>query len=104
MPTKTKQPAPVVRVLRNFQITIPASLRKKAALNEGDFLEVRNSKNGILLKPRTVIDRKKALRDLQKTFAKINKNSPYAGMSDDEIMEEAIKIVAEVRAEDKSKK
>ena len=94
---------PLVKIQRKFQITIPVSLRKQIALGEGDMLEAIASKGGILLKPQTVVDRKKVVGNLRKIFADMGEKSPCQGMSDEEIMEEAIKTIAEVRAERKTK-
>jgi AbrB family looped-hinge helix DNA binding protein len=38
------------------QITIPAKIRKKMGLREGDFVEVEETTEGIMLKPRRMID------------------------------------------------
>lgn len=38
------------------QITLPAKLRRKLGLEEGDFVEVEEIPEGILLKPRKLID------------------------------------------------
>ncbi|MHB0916090.1 MAG: AbrB/MazE/SpoVT family DNA-binding domain-containing protein [Thermoleophilia bacterium] len=38
------------------QITLPAKLRRKLGLVEGDFVEVEETAEGILLKPRKLID------------------------------------------------
>lgn len=38
------------------QITLPVKLRRKLGLEEGDFVEVEETPDGILLKPRKLID------------------------------------------------
>lgn len=48
---------PLVKVNRNFQITIPASIRKEYDIEEGDFVEARDTKRGILLKPKLLLDK-----------------------------------------------
>lgn len=51
----------VLLKLRRFaQITLPAELRKKFNLSEGDYLEAEIVEEGILLKPVAVIEREKA--------------------------------------------
>ena len=45
----------LVKVRRHFQITLPGSLRKKFDINEGDYMEVEDKKEGILIKPVRVI-------------------------------------------------
>ncbi len=45
----------LIKVKNRFQITIPAFLRKQFNIAEGDYMEIENSKNGILIKPVKVI-------------------------------------------------
>jgi AbrB family looped-hinge helix DNA binding protein len=51
---------PLVRIKRFSQVTLPPDMRKKFHLNEGDYLEAEATGDGILLKPVTVVERKKA--------------------------------------------
>lgn len=41
----------LLKVRRFSQITLPAKVRRKFKLSEGDYLEVKEIKEGILLKP-----------------------------------------------------
>jgi AbrB family looped-hinge helix DNA binding protein len=41
----------VVRVKGNFQITLPAEVRKKLKIEVGDYLEAENTKEGIVIRP-----------------------------------------------------
>lgn len=50
----------LVRIKRFSQVTLPPDVRKKFNLNEGDYLEAEAVPEGILLKPVTVVERKKA--------------------------------------------
>lgn len=50
----------LVRIKRFSQVTLPPDVRKKFNLNEGDYLEAEVVPEGILLKPVTVVERKKA--------------------------------------------
>lgn len=47
-------------VRRDGQITLPISIRKDFNLHEGDIMEVETSLNGILLKPKRLIDSSQA--------------------------------------------
>jgi AbrB family looped-hinge helix DNA binding protein len=47
----------LARVQRHFQITIPATVRKKLSLKEGDVVDFEVRGEGILIKPQTTIDR-----------------------------------------------
>lgn len=48
------------RIQRHFQITIPATIRKRLNLKEGDIMDFEVSEEGILLKPQETIDRSQA--------------------------------------------
>jgi AbrB family looped-hinge helix DNA binding protein len=52
---------PLVRVLRNGQITMPKGLRKVLGIKEGDVLEATLGKAGVLLKPKVLIDKESIL-------------------------------------------
>lgn len=45
-----------ISVRRNGSVTIPAEIRRMARLAEGDVLEVEVTSEGILLRPKRVID------------------------------------------------
>lgn len=45
-----------ITVRRNGSVTIPADIRRAARLAEGDVLEVEMTSDGILLRPKKVID------------------------------------------------
>ena len=50
---------PLVTVKAKFQVTIPAGLRKDIDLREGDLMEATLVGDGILLRPKDVVDRKR---------------------------------------------
>lgn len=50
----------LVRVLRGGQVTLPADIREKLKLAQGDYLEAEVVENGVLLKPASDVERKKA--------------------------------------------
>lgn len=47
----------VVKVNKNYQITIPASVRRKLNISQGDFLEAIATKDGILYRIKELVDR-----------------------------------------------
>lgn len=58
MQTVTRgQHMPYVRVKTKGQVTLPAEFRRDLNLKEGDLLEALVERGGILLKPKTVVDR-----------------------------------------------
>lgn len=48
---------PYVKIKTKGQVTIPAQLRRDLNLQEGDLLEAVVERGGIVLKPKTVVDR-----------------------------------------------
>jgi AbrB family looped-hinge helix DNA binding protein len=50
----------LVRLLRGGQVTLPAELRQKLKLAQGDYLEAEMVENGVLLKPVSVVERERA--------------------------------------------
>jgi len=48
---------PLVKVIRNGQITIPKELRAALGIEEGDLLEVKLNKGGMTIKPKTAVDK-----------------------------------------------
>ena len=47
----------LVTVRKNAQITLPASIRKKAHLDQGDVIEVEVRGDEIVLKPKKLVDK-----------------------------------------------
>ena len=50
----------IVTVRSNGQITLPASIRRQAKINEGDSLAVRVEADGLHLVPQVMVDRQQA--------------------------------------------
>ena len=50
----------IAKIQRNFQITIPAEVRKKARINVGDLVDFEVTEEGIIIKPQETIDRSQA--------------------------------------------
>jgi len=48
---------PLVKVIRNGQITIPKEVRAVLGIEEGDLLEVKLSKGGMTINPKTAVDK-----------------------------------------------
>jgi len=46
----------LIKVKRHYQLTLPAELRKKFNITEGDYMRVEDKDEGILIKPVKVID------------------------------------------------
>ena len=58
--SKEGKMAEIARVRRNFQVTLPASVRKKVPLRVGDLVRVQATEKGILLCPIETVNRAQA--------------------------------------------
>jgi len=90
----------LVRLKRAAQITLPAELRKRFNLEEGDYLEAEAVAEGILLKPIAVIDRQHARQTLREVLDRVHAKLPPSDKSPLEEEEEITRIIKELRRED----
>lgn len=90
---------PFVTVKSKFQVTIPAKLRKDIDLHEGDIMEVALVTDGILFKPKELVDREAAADRIAAQFAATPVSPDDLGRSEDDIMQDAIAEIAESRRE-----
>ena len=89
----------LVTVKPKFQVTIPAKLRKGLDLHEGDLLEATVVGDGILFRPKEVVDRNAAADRTASILSQIEPSPEDAGRSEDEIMEDIIADIAQLRRE-----
>ncbi len=71
----------LLKILRSSQITLPAELRRQFGLSEGDYLEAQAVKEGILLKPVSVVERQKAGHALVKLLDRVHAKQPASKLS-----------------------
>jgi AbrB family looped-hinge helix DNA binding protein len=90
----------LVRLKRAAQITLPAELRKRFNLEEGDYLEAEAVEDGILLKPVSVMDREDARRELRALLDRVHTNMPPSDKTPREQEEDITRIIKELRRED----
>ncbi len=90
----------LLKLKRYAQITIPAELRKQFNLEEGDYLEAEAVKDGILLKPVTVMDQQQARQALRTLLDKVHADLPPHDLSSKEQEEEITRVMKELRQED----
>lgn len=79
----------LMRVRRLAQLTLPAEVRRALNVQDGDYLEAKIVKDGVLLKPVAVVERKRAWQRIQKAAGRVRRNEPLA-VEDNEAEEEAI--------------
>ena len=88
---------PLVTVKPKFQVTIPAKLRKGLDLREGDLMEATLVGDGILLRPKEVVDRGGAADRIASVLARTEPSPDDARRSENEILEEILADIAEAR-------
>ena len=69
---------PLVKVIRNGQITIPKGLRSSLRIKDGDLLEIERSGFGLFVKPKVVLDKDEVMRQFFDDVAQIRKNTKGA--------------------------
>lgn len=87
---------PLVKVIRNGQITIPKEIRRSLSIRDGDFLEIERSNSGLLIKPKVIIDRNESAQKFFKQVSQMQKNANEFGPEElDEILAEAVQVAKE---------
>ena len=94
---------PLVTVKSRFQVTIPARLRKGIDLREGDIMEATLVGDGILFRPKQVVDREAAAGRIGTTLAAAEPSPGDVGRSEDEIMDDTVTDIASSRRERRSR-
>jgi AbrB family looped-hinge helix DNA binding protein len=52
-----EQNMPIVKVTRNFQVTIPVEVREQLGIEKGDILEAVVQGKAVMFKPKVLLDR-----------------------------------------------
>ena len=87
----------LLRLRRSAQITLPAELRKQFNLAEGDYLEAEAVKDGILLRPVSIMEREKARKQLIAVMDRVHAKMPPSTKSAAEEEEEITREIKEHR-------
>ena len=90
---------PFVTVKPKFQVTIPAKLRRDIDLREGDIMEATLVDDGILFRPKVVVDRNAAADRIAANFAAAQPQPGGLDRSEDEIMTDTISEIDDSRRE-----
>lgn len=93
---------PIIKVLRNGQLTLPAKFRETLELKQGDLLDAGLEEDKIVLRPVTTIERKRKKEKTRERFFKLmdktwDKNKETDPKEVERIVKEAIE---EVRREE----
>ena len=89
---------PLVKVKEKFQITIPASIRRKLGLKVGDYLELEESEGSIVLRPVAVIDKRKreALEKLERVLEQVQQK--LEDIPEEEVEKDVLEALRDVRS------
>ena len=93
----------LVTLKPKFQVTIPAKLRKGLNLQEGDLMEATIAGDGILLRPKDLVDRSAAANRIESLLDQIEPLPEDADRSEEEIMEDIIADISKARMERRSR-
>ncbi len=66
----------LVRVRRMAQLTLPAEVRRALNVKEGDYLEAKVVKDGVLLKPVAVVARERAWKGILHAVSQVKDLRP----------------------------
>lgn len=89
----------VVAVKSKGRVTIPADLRRRMGLREGDVMEATLVEDGILLRRGDAEERAAAVARLRSIFARVTPLPEDSGRSEEEVMEDIIADIKEYRRE-----
>ena len=87
----------LLKVLRAGQVTLPAALRRKFNLDVEGYVEAQVVKDGILLKPASVVVRKKAWDQVIKVLDRVHAKLPPSKKSPREQEEEIAQEIKRFR-------
>jgi AbrB family looped-hinge helix DNA binding protein len=85
----------LMRVRRMAQLTLPAEVRRALNVQEGDFLEATIVKDGVLLKPVSIVERERGWEGMTRAASQVTDLEPNP---DEDITAEEEKIAEEVKA------
>ena len=69
----------LLRVRRAAQLTLPVEIRRALDVKEGDYLEARITKDGVLLKPVSMVERKRAWEGIKDAVSRVRDLKPDPG-------------------------
>jgi AbrB family looped-hinge helix DNA binding protein len=87
----------LVTIKDKFQVTIPAKLRERIGVRSGDLMEATVEGDGILLRPKAVVDRAAVADQLEQILADTPPTAEDQGKPEETILEDAIADVASAR-------
>lgn len=92
-------PLALVKVRERGEITLPREVQEALGLHAGDDLEALVVEGGVLLKPVSASDRRAAWKAAEQAMTSVRYVGPGPEPSDDEVIEEAVRVMKAVRKE-----
>ena len=87
----------LMRVRRLAQLTLPAEVRRALNIQEGDYLEAEIVEGGVLLKPVSVVRRKRAWQRIEEITSRVRDRKPNPRKSNKEEEGEIAESIKEFR-------
>jgi len=87
----------LVTIKDKFQVTLPAKLRARIGVRVGDLMDAIVHEDGILLRPKAVVDRKAVADELERMLRETTVAPEDQGRPEEAILEDAIADVAAAR-------
>ncbi|MGH6918873.1 MAG: AbrB/MazE/SpoVT family DNA-binding domain-containing protein [Geminicoccaceae bacterium] len=87
----------LVTIKDKFQVTLPAKLRARIGVRVGDLMDASVHEDGILLRPKAVVDRKAVADELERMLRESAVAPEDQGRPEEAILEDAIADVAAAR-------
>jgi AbrB family looped-hinge helix DNA binding protein len=88
-------------VRRLAQLTLPAEIRRALNVQEGDYLEAKVVKNGVLLQPVAVVERQRAWQRMMRAASQVKEINPDPNQDMTAKEEEIAEMVKEYRRQKK---
>jgi AbrB family looped-hinge helix DNA binding protein len=92
----------LVKIRRAAQITLPAEVRQKLRVKEGDYLEAEVVGSSVVLKPVTVVDREAAWDKVMEIVNRPKWRGPGPEPDEDETMDVIVDEIHAMRSENES--
>jgi AbrB family looped-hinge helix DNA binding protein len=92
---------PVVKIMQHGQITIPKKFREVLGLKKGDLAEAEIEENRIVITPKKLV-KNKALSELFELLDDVHAKNK--GFTEEEVAQDVMKAIAELREEEYAKK
>lgn len=74
----------LMRVRRAAQLTLPTEIRRALHVKDGDYLEAKVVKNGVLLKPVAITEREMAWKKIEEIAGRVRDLKPTGDPKADE--------------------